>query len=240
MKDRFLGLMKAFRVAFPYTLPIFTGYLFIGTAFGVMFAQKSYGVEWATLMSVTVYAGAGQYLATNFFIEGVSLIHICFLTLMVNIRHIFYGISLLEPFSKMGKMKWYMAFTLTDETYSLLCTTRKPECVSQKQFLFAIAFLDHFYWIAGSIIGSLMGTLIPFDATGIDFAMTALFVVILVEQWMNKENRFPICLGLITAAIMLVIIGPDAFILPTMLIIILFLIIGRGRLDKSRNEVADV
>ena len=236
METKKSKIITAYKVAFPYTLPILTGYLFIGIAFGVMFAKKSYGVGWAGLMSLSVYAGAGQYLATNFFVPGISLMHVFFLTLMVNIRHVFYGLSLLEPFSKMGKYKWYMIFSLTDETYSLLCTTKRPDGVSTKQFLFAIATLDHFYWILGSIIGSLAGTYIPFDATGIDFAMTALFVVILVEQWMDSSNRQPVCIGVIISIIMLVIFGKDSFILPTMLCIMAFLLARRSKLDDAIEE----
>ena len=129
------GYGIAFRTAFPYTIPVLTGYLFIGLAFGVMFQEKGYNFLWAIFMSVLVYAGSGQYLA--------------------NVRHIFYGLSLLESFGKMGKKKWYMIFSLTDETYSLLCTTKIPKGVSEGKFLFAIAVLDHLYWITGSAIGAI-------------------------------------------------------------------------------------
>ena len=233
MKIKTSGWGYAYKMAFPYTIPILTGYLFIGIAFGVMYAQKSYGPLWAGLMSLTVFAGAGQYLATNFFVPGTSLVQVFFLTLMINIRHIFYGVSLLKPFSTMGKLKWYMIFGLTDETYSLLCTTKVPKEVSPNKFLFAIASLNHSYWTAGSIIGSIAGKYIPFDATGIDFAMTALFVVILVEQWMEKSNRLPICVGIICAVVMLFIFGSSNFVLPTMIGIVIFLVEARPKLEKN-------
>ncbi|MEG0794120.1 MAG: AzlC family ABC transporter permease, partial [Lachnospiraceae bacterium] len=117
------GYRQAFKKAFPYTIPVLTGYLFIGIAFGVMYAEKGYSFLWAILMSLLVYAGSGQYLAVNFFVPGISFVQVIVLTLMVNIRHVFYGISLLDKFNQMGKKRWYMIFGLTDETYSLLCTT---------------------------------------------------------------------------------------------------------------------
>ena len=227
------GYGKAFRKAFPYTVPVLTGYLFIGIAFGVMYAEKGYSFLWAGLMSLLVYAGSGQYLAVNFFVPGISLFQVIFLTLMVNIRHIFYGISLLEKFNRIGKKRWYMIFGLTDETYSLLCTTKVPKEVDEEKFLFAIALLDQLYWIMGSIIGALAGALIPFNSEGIDFAMTALFLVIFVEQWGNRQNRIPAVIGVVAAAVCLLVFGADSFVLPTMLCIVVVLFIGKSRLDKT-------
>ena len=133
---------QAFKKAFPYTIPVLTGYLFIGIAFGVMYAEKGYSFVWVILMSLLVYAGSGQYLAVNFFVPGISFLQVIFLTFMVNVRHVFYGISLLEKFNKMGKSRWYMIFSLTDETYSLLCTTKVPQGVAEEKFLLAIALLN--------------------------------------------------------------------------------------------------
>ena len=226
----------AFKKAFPYTIPVLTGYLFIGIAFGVMFAEKGYSFLWAIFMSIMVYAGSGQYLAVNFFAPGVSFFQMIFMTLMVNIRHIFYGISLLDKFNHMGKKRWYMIFGLTDETYSLLCTTRIPEGVDEEKFLLAISLMDQAYWVIGSAIGGLAGTLIPFNSEGIDFAMTALFVVIFVEQWMDKKNRIPEMIGVGAAFICLQIFGADQFVLPSMLLIILVLFVSRTRLDEEKKE----
>ena len=214
------GYRNAFRRAFPYTIPVFTGYIFIGIAFGVMYAEKGYSFLWAILMSVLVYAGSGQYLAVNFFVPGISFLHIIFMTLMVNVRHIFYGISLLEKFNKIGRKRWYMIFALTDETYSLLCTTKIPRDVDAEKFLFAISILDHSYWILGSAIGAIAGTILPINSQGIDFAMTALFLVIFVEQWFEKKNRIPEVIGVAVALGCLWIFGADNFILPTMIIVI--------------------
>lgn len=224
---------KAFGKAFPYTIPVLTGYLFIGIAFGVMYAEKGYSFLWAILMSVLVYAGSGQYLAVNFFVPGISFVQVIFLTFMVNVRHIFYGISLVERFNKIGASRWYMIFALTDETYSLLCTTKVPKDVDESKFLFAISVLDHFYWILGSAIGAIAGTVLPINSEGIDFAMTALFVVIFIEQWMEKKNRIPELIGVAVAIISLLIFGASNFVLPAMLAIVAVLFVGRKKLDKE-------
>ena len=227
------GYKKAFRKAFPYTIPVLTGYLFIGIAFGVMYAEKGYSFLWAILMSLLVYAGSGQYLAVNFFVPGFSFLQVVFLTFMVNVRHIFYGISLLEKFNKIGKKRWYMIFGLTDETYSLLCTTDVPEGVEEDKFLFAISIMNQSYWVLGSAIGAIAGTVLPINSEGIDFAMTALFVVIFIEQWMDRKNRIPELIGVAVAVIALAIFGANSFVLPAMLAIVALLFVGRKKLDKE-------
>ena len=233
------GYARAFRAAFPFTIPVLTGYLFIGIAFGVMYQEKGYNFLWAILMSVMVYAGSGQYLAVNFFAPGVSLFQVIFLEIMVNIRHVFYGLSLLERFQNMGKKKLYMIFSLTDETYSLLFITKVPKDVDEDKFMFAIALLDQLYWITGSAIGAIAGSLIPFDATGIDFAMTALFVVIFVEQWLTMKNHIPALTGLGAGLICLLIFGADNFILPTMICVMVILLSCRKVIEpKEEGQVS--
>ncbi len=230
---------KVFTKAFPYTIPVLSGYLFIGMAFGVMIEEKGYNFLWAMLMSLLCYAGSGQYLAVNFFVPGISLMHVIFMEFMINIRHIFYGLSLLERFAAMGKKKLYMIFSLTDETYSLFFITKVPEGVKEEQFLFAIAVLDQAYWIIGSGIGALLGSAIPFDAKGIDFAMTALFLVIMVEQFFEKKNRPCLLIGLVCGLVCLLLFGAKNFILPTMIGIMLLLIPGRKILDQNEEEMDD-
>ena len=226
----------AFKAAFPHTIPVLTGYLFIGAAFGVMFAEKGYNFIWAGIMSVVVYAGSGQYLAVNFFEPGFSLVQVVFLTFMVNIRHVFYGLSLLERFKPAGKLKPYLIFSLTDETYSLYFLTKTPPNVHKGKFLFSLAILDHSYWIAGSIIGNLASTIIGFNSKGVEFAMTALFLVILTEQWLSSKNHFPALVGLGASAICLVacrMIFNIDFVLPAMICILsLLLAFKKSPLNK--------
>lgn len=228
------GYIRAFKAAFPYTIPVLTGYLFIGAAFGVMYQEKGYNVLWAIFMSIVVYAGSGQYLAVNFFAPGVSFIDVMFMTFMVNIRHMFYGLSLLERFGRMGKKRLYMIFSLTDETYSLFFVTKVPEDVPEDKFLFAIALLDQSYWVLGSAIGAAAGALIPFNAEGIDFAMTALFIVIFVEQWLAGGNRVPAVVGVVSTIIMRLIFGMDNFVLPSMICIMICLVLGRKYIENDK------
>lgn len=233
------GYVAAVRAAFPYTIPVLTGYLFIGLAFGIMFQEKGYNFLWAALMSIVVYAGSGQYLAVNFFAPGVTFFQVIFMTFMVNVRHIFYGISMLDKFKNMGFKKLYMIFSLTDETYSLLFITKVPEGVDRHKFLLSIAVLDQSYWVLGSVIGAVAGHLIPFDSTGVDFAMTALFLVIMTEQWLSSNNHLPALAGLGSAFICRLIFGPDNFILPSMICILLFLLSFRKTVEKDRGVNVD-
>lgn len=228
----------AYRAAFPHTLPVLTGYLFIGIAFGVMFADKGYNFIWAGVMSLLVYAGSGQYLAVNFFDPSVSLAQVLFMTVMVNIRHVFYGLSLLDRFQVCKKKKPYMIFSLTDETYSLYFLTKTPPGVDEGKFLFAIASLDQLYWIAGSVIGAVAGSVIPFNSEGIDFAMTALFIVIFVEQWLDKKNRFAAACGAVMSVICILIFGRENFILPAMLCVLVILPVRR-KLKSGKEEEGD-
>lgn len=204
-----------------------------------MFADKGYNFLWAGLMSLLVYAGSGQYLAVNFFDPSVSFLQVIFLTFMVNVRHIFYGLSLLDKFKVSGKKKPYMVFSLTDETYSLYFLTKTPPDVDEGKFLFALATLNQSYWIVGSMIGALAGTLIPFNSKGIDFAMTALFIVIFVEQWFEKKNRFPAIVGVVASLICLLIFGKDGFILPSM-IVIMVILLSNHRTEEKKNKTGEV
>ena len=229
-------MKKAFRPAFAVTIPVLCGYLFIGFAFGVMLRDTGFAPPWAFLSSLTIYAGSGQYLLVSLLAANASLVTVAVMTLLLNCRHIFYGLSFLETFHQMGHKKWYMIFSLTDETYSLLCSLKTPEGIDPNAMRFWIALLDHSYWIFGSVIGAVIGGVLPFDSTGIDFAMTSLFTVIFVEQWMSARCHIPAFLGLGAAAISLAILGPDNFILPAMIAICVMLVAMRGRLAKEVAE----
>ena len=227
---------KTLKAAFPATVPVLMGYLAIGMAFGLMLQSEGYGVGWAILMSMTIYAGSGQYLGVSLLATGATLGQTAFLTLMVNFRHLVYGLSMLEKFRGMGRRKLYMIFSLTDETYSLFFVTKVPKDVKEEQFLFAIAVLDQSYWIIGSGIGALLGNVLPFSAEGIDFAMTALFVVIMVEQWMEKQNRPSVVIGLVCGLVCRLVFGADNFILPTMICVMVILLSCKKIFDKMIPE----
>lgn len=224
---------RTLKKAFKDSLPILAGYLALGIGFGVLLHSKGYSFWWALLMSCTIYAGAGQYAAVDLLSSGASLITTAVMTLIINARHFFYGFSLLDKYKGTGKAKPYMIFALTDETYSLVCTAKIPEGVDEKKYYFFLSLLDQLYWITGCTIGALLGTFIPFDSTGIDFAMTALFVVIFVEQWLSTKEHLPAILGAVTTLVCLFIFGAQYFIIPSMAFIAVELVFFRKRLEKN-------
>ena len=229
-------MKKALRPAFTVTIPVLCGYLFIGFAFGVMLRDAGFTAPWAFLSSLTIYAGSGQYLLVSLLAANSSLVTVAVMTLLLNCRHIFYGLSILDTFYQMGRAKWYMIFSLTDATYSLLCSLKTPDGVDPAAMRFLISVLDQSYWIIGSVIGAIIGGVLPFDTTGIDFAMTALFTVIFVEQWKSSKCHIPAFLGLGAAAVSLTLLGPDNFILPAMMAICVMLVALRGKLAGEVSE----
>ena len=222
---------RAFRAAFPATVPVLMGYLAIGMAFGLMLEAIGYNFIWAFFMSLTIYAGSGQYLGVELLDTGAALGSVSVMTFILNFRHLVYGLSMLEKFKGMGPRKLYMIFSLTDETYALLSSARVPERVDPHAYYFAIALLDQSYWILGSVLGSVAGALIGFDTTGIDFAMTALFLVIAVDQWQTYRSHLPVLLGSGVTVVSLALLGPDAMLIPALCVIVVSLLLLRTRLD---------
>lgn len=227
---------KAIAAAFPVTVPVLMGYLSIGIAFGLMLEAAGYNVIWAFFMSLSIYAGSGQYLGVELLATGAVLSQVALLTFLINFRHLVYGLSLLEKFRGMGKRKLYMIFSLTDETYALLAGANPPPGVSPKDFYFAVAVLDHCYWILGSVIGSVAGALLGFDTTGVEFAMTALFLVIAVDQWRNYRSHFPAILGAVATLLCLKLVGADMMLLPALAIIVIVLLAMRVKLEKTMEQ----
>ena len=226
--------LKALKKAFPYTVPVLLGYLFLGIAFGVLLSSKGYNVIWAIIMSVIIYAGSMQFVAVSLIVSPFNLGAAFLMTLLVNARHIFYGLSLLEKFKISEKLKPYMIFSLTDETYSLLCAIEPPEDVNKKWFMFFISLLDQSYWIIGGIIGTVAGTLIDFNSKGIDFAMTAIFIAIFVEQWEKNKNNIPAILGVVISIFSLIIFGKNTFIIFSMVLILIALtLLGKNFKNKG-------
>ncbi|MCI8303380.1 MAG: branched-chain amino acid ABC transporter permease [Lawsonibacter sp.] len=223
---------KTLAAAFPVTVPVLMGYLAIGMAFGLMLQSIGYGPLWALLMSLVIYAGSGQYLGVALLAAGASLPHVAFMTLMVNFRHLVYGLSMLEKFRGMGARKLYMIFSLTDETYALLSSARAPEGVEEHDFFFLVALLDHSYWITGSVIGAVLGAALGFDTTGVDFAMTALFLVIAVGQWRSAGGHIPALLGGAATLVSLLLVGAEDMLLPALAIIVAALTLLRPRMDR--------
>ena len=230
---------KALSAAFPVTVPVLMGYLAIGTAFGFMLQAVGYNFIWAFFMSLTIYAGSGQYLGVTLLATAASLGTVALMTLLINFRHLVYGLSMLEKFRGMGWRKFYMIFSLTDETYALLSSAQAPVGVNPRNFYFAIALLDQSYWIIGSVIGAVAGALIPVDTKGIDFAMTALFVVIAVDQWKAYRKHLPALLGGAVTILCLILLG-QFFGQQQMLIVslgvIVLLLLFRDKLEEKEEE----
>ena len=231
-------MRKALRPAFTATIPVLCGYLFIGFAFGVMLRDIGFTTPWAFLCSLTIYAGSGQYLLVSLLAAKASLVTVAVMTLLLNCRHIFYGLSFLETFHSMGARKWYMIFSLTDETYSLLCSLKTPSDVAPDAMRFLVAILDHAYWIIGSIIGAFIGGVLPFDTTGIDFSMTALFLVVMTEQWKASRDHTPALVGLGVSLVCLLVFGSSDFLIPSMVGITAALTVLHGFMQKKEADHA--
>ncbi|MPW25713.1 branched-chain amino acid ABC transporter permease [Alkalibaculum sp. M08DMB] len=226
--------LKAFKAAFPYTIPVLMGYLFLGIAFGILLSSNGYHYIWAILMSVFIYAGSMQFVAVGLLTSIFDPLGTMLLTLMVNARHLFYGLSMITKFNDMGIKKFYMIFSLSDETYSLLCSTKSPKNLDKNWFYFFIALLNQSYWILGSAIGGIIGSLFTFNSKGVDFAMTALFVVIFINQWQSNTNHTPALIGVFASLLCLIIFGANNFIIPSM-IAILFTLTVKNKPAKERD-----
>lgn len=224
-----------FKSVFLDTIPVLTGYLFLGSGFGILLSESGYGIGWAFLMSLCVYAGSGQYLLVSLLSSGASLVSVALSTLLVNVRHLFYGLSLIDTYKDAGKRKPYMIFALTDETYSLVTQAKIPEGVSKTTYCFLVSLLNQCYWIVGCVAGSAIGTLVPIDFTGVSFVLTALFVTMFVEQWLSTKHHGPALIGVICTVICLLIFGSDWFLIPSMAAIAGLLILGQKKGGASHD-----
>lgn len=210
------------------TLPVMAGYIVLGIGFGIVLRSKGFGLGWCLAMSIFIFAGSMQYVAVDLMAAGAGLITVALTTLLVNARHLFYGISMIDRYKKVGKTKPYLIFGLTDETYSLVC---QDSSLSDAD-LFQITLMNQIYWVTGSIIGSVAGAIIPWDFRGVDFSLTALFVCIFTEQWLSTKDHIPALIGLLSSLICLLLFGASSFLIPSMIVITVSLTI----LYKLRGE----
>jgi len=229
-------LPGAIRAAFPHTIPVLTGFLFLGMAYGILMSGRGFGWPWILLTSAVVFAGALQFVGISLLTSVFDPLYAFLIALSVNARHLFYGISMLEKLSGTGRVKPYLIFGMCDETFSILCATEPPPNVDRRAFMLAVTLLNQSYWVLGSVAGGLIGPRLTFDTYGIDFVMTAFFVVIFLNQWRAQKNHSPALIGLGASAVSLLIFGADNFIIPAMILIVVCLTIFRRQLSK---EVAD-
>lgn len=220
----------ALRAAFPATIPVLTGYLCIGMAYGLLMANAGYGVFWALLLSLLCYAGSMEFVAVSLLTAGFDPVQALLMALMINARHAFYGLSMLEKYRGTGWARPFLIFSLTDETFSLVSTLEPLDGATRRDFYFWISLLDYLYWQMGSVLGALIGGLLPFDTTGLDFALTALFIVLFLEQWRKRENRPVALIGLGCTAASLAVVGADRLVIPAMVLILAVLLGGRNKL----------
>lgn len=227
---------KSFKYAFLSTLPVMAGYIVLGFGFGILLYDKGYSFWWALLMSLTIYAGSMQYVGVDLLASGASLLSAALVTLLVNARHIFYGISMIESYKDTGAAKPYLIFSLTDETYSLVCNRELPQEIDRKKYYFLVSFLNQCYWVLGSFLGGFLGNAFSFNTAGIDFAMTALFLVVFIEQWEQTRQHIPAVVGLAASIVCLLIFGPSNFLIPTMVFIPTGLFILKPIIEKGESK----
>ena len=224
--------MRTARQAFYRSIPVLAGYVVLSIGFGILMRDAGYGLLWTAAMSLLIYAGSMQYVGVGLLAGGASVLTAAITTVMVNARHLFYSISMIDTYKRAGKYKPYLLFALTDETYSLLCDGKVPDGAEPELFRFLVSLFNQCYWVAGSLIGNLLGEVLPFSTRGIEFSMTALFVASFTEQWLTTKDHVPAITGLLGTLACLVAFGPERFLIPAMLLITLVLLLLRGREEE--------
>lgn len=233
VKDKY---KRAFKAAFPYTVPIFAGFWFLGLTYGIYMNVSGFSFLYPMIMSISIFAGSMEFVTVNILLGAFDPLQTLVMTLMINARHLFYGISMLDKFKGMGWKKFYLIFGMCDESFSINYTANIPEDVDRGCFMFFVTLLNHFYWFFGSTMGGLLGSLINFNTEGLDFVMTAMFVVIFLEQWLKDKNHIPAIIGLGLSLICLIAFGADYFMLPSMAAVLIALTVLRKPLEKGGDR----
>ena len=224
------SLGRTLAAAFPHTVPVLTGYLVLGMAYGVLMQAKGYGAIWAFLMSAVAFCGSMQFVAITLLTGAFDPVGAFLMSMMVNARHLFYGVSMLGKYRGMGWAKVPLVYTLSDETFSIVSSVEPPEGMRARDFYLAVSVLDYIYWVGGSVLGALAGKFIRFDTTGLDFALTGLFVVLFIEQVKNPENRRSGVIGMACTVAALAVFGADKLVIPAMILVLVVLLLGRKKL----------
>ena len=229
--------LKALKAAFPHTIPIMTGFLFLGMTYGIYMNVSGFGFWYPMLMSMTIFAGSMEFVTVNMLLGAFHPLQALSMTLMINASHLFYGISMLDKYKGTGLKKLYLIFGMCDESFSINYTAEIPEDVDKGWFMMWVTVLNQFYWVLGSTLGGIFGSFIHFNTEGLDFVMTALFVVIFLEQWMKEKNHTNAIVGLVISVLCLILFGPDDFIIPAMMGILGVLTLLRKPLEKGGETV---
>lgn len=233
---QFSACRRALFCAFPYTIPIFAGFWFLGLTYGIYMNVSGFSFLYPMLMSLTIFAGSMEFVTVELLLGAFNPLQALAMTLMINARHLFYGLSMLDRFRGTGRKKLYLIFGMCDESFSINCTARIPQDVDRGWFMFFVTLFNHLYWFAGATLGGVFGSLLHFDTEGLDFVMTAMFVVIFLEQWGKEKNHISSLLGLAVSLVCLLLFGADGFLIPAMLAILALLSILRGPLERGGEE----
>ena len=225
-------IKAAFFAAFPNTIPILAGFLFLGIAYGIYMNQSGFKFYYPMFMSFIIFAGSVEFATVSWLLGSFDPVNIFFLTLMINARHLFYGLSMLEKYNIPGWKKLYLIYGMCDESFSINATVDVPKDIDKGLFMFFVTMLNQIYWVAGATIGGIFGSFIPFDTKGLEFVMTALFVVIFLENWLKEKDHSASVIGLFISFICLTVFKGTNFIIPSMIIILSVLTLLRWRLQK--------
>ena len=229
---------QAFKAALPYTLPICFGFLFLGMSYGFLMHSKGFPFVYPLFMSLFIFAGSMEFVTVNLLLSAFHPLSAFLLALMVNARHLFYGISMLDKYKNCGPKKFYLIYGMCDESFSINCAVTPPPEIDRGWFMFFVTLLNHIYWVSGATLGALLGYVIHFDTTGIEFVMTALFVVMLVGQWEETDDHRPALTGIVCSLVCLLLFGEDRFMLPAMALIVLCFSLGRNKISHKKKEEA--
>lgn len=227
---------RALAAAFPHTVPILAGFLFLGMAYGIYMNVSGFPFWYPMLMGLTIFGGSLEFVAVSMLLAPFAPVQTFLMALMLQARHLFYGIAMLEKYRDVGPKRWYLIFGMCDESFSIHCTATPPEGVDRSWFLFFITLLNYAYWVGGATLGSLAGSLVTFDTTGLDFVMPALFLVIFLNQWMSEKRHLPTLVGLGASLACRLLFGADRFILPAMVAILALLTVARPRLEATETK----
>lgn len=231
--DKKVSFSSAFRAAFPYTIPVMTGYLFLGISYGIYMKVSGFSFLYPMFMAITIFGGSLEFLAVSLLMSTFAPLQTFLMALVIQARHLFYGLAMLEKYKNTGLKKLYLIFALTDETFSVNCSTPVPEGMDKGKFYFAVSLLDQCYWVSGATIGGILGSFIPFNTEGPDFVMTAMFVVIFIEQWLKEKKHYTAFIGVLSSVLCLLLFGADSFIIPSMVCIFTMLTLFRKPIEKA-------
>lgn len=226
-------LARALRCAIPYTIPIFAGFWFLGITYGIYMNVSGFSFVYPMLMSLTIFGGSLEFVAVQMLLSAFAPLQTLIMTLMIQARHLFYGIAMLDKFKGAGLKKAYLIFGMCDETFSINYSADIPKEIDRGWFMFFVTLLNHFYWFSGATLGGLLGNLIRFNTKGLDFVMTAMFVVIFLEQWLKEKKHYTAFIGVCASAACLLLFGADSFLVPTMACILCFLTLFQKPIEKA-------